>query len=122
SSFFDPAYQAIIPQLVEEEALSSVNALNTLSRNVGFLLGPMLGAACITLFGSASAFAFDGFTFFFSALCLLALRLPYSSTTQPSQSSAAAQPVSGDEASPEASRGVAGAVRDIREGLRYVFG
>jgi len=41
SSFFDPAYQAIMPQLVEAEALPSVNSLNTLSRNVGFLLGPI---------------------------------------------------------------------------------
>src|SRR5947209_1607999 len=79
SSFFDPAYQAIMPQLVEKEALASVNSLTTLSRNVGFLLGPMLGAICITLFGQASGFAFDGLTFFFSALCLLALRLPQSS-------------------------------------------
>src|SRR2546421_2373081 len=76
SSFFDPAYQAIMPQLVEAEELSSVNSLNTLSRNLGFLLGPVLGADCITLFGPASAFAFDGLTFFCSALCLLALHLP----------------------------------------------
>lgn len=122
SSFFEPAYQAIIPQLVEEEALSSVNSLNTLSRNVGFLLGPMLGASCITLFGPASAFAFDGFTFFFSALCLLVLRLPYSSATQPSHLSAAAQSAEGDGTPPNASLDIAGAVRDIREGLRYVFG
>jgi MFS family permease len=64
SSFFDPAYQAIMPQLVEVEALPSVNSLNTLARNVGFLLGPMLSAGWITLFGQASAFAFDGLTFF----------------------------------------------------------
>ena len=78
SSFFDPAYQAIMPQMVETEALTSVNALNTLSRNVGFLLGPVPGAICAALFGMASAFAFDGLTYGISALCLLALRLPAS--------------------------------------------
>src|SRR5579859_3300975 len=85
SSVFDPAYQAIVPQLVEREALSSVNALNTLSRNGGFLLGSLLGAISITLFGLASAFVFDGFTFLFSALCLLALRLPHVLTAPPPQ-------------------------------------
>src|SRR5260370_29671378 len=76
SSFFDPAYQAIMPQLVETETLSSVNSLTTLSRNVDFLLGPALGAICATLFGQASAFALDWLTFAISALFLLALRLP----------------------------------------------
>src|SRR5690348_18362034 len=63
SSFFDPAYQAIMPQLVETEELTSVNSLTTLSRNVGFLLGPVPGAICVALFGMASAFAFDGLTY-----------------------------------------------------------
>jgi MFS family permease len=90
SSFFDPAYQAIMPQLVETEALSSANSLNMLSRNLGFLLGPMLGAGCITLFGQASAFTFDGLTFFISALFLLALRLPHSSAVLPPRSIALA--------------------------------
>src|SRR5216684_2584343 len=90
SSFFDPAYQAIMPQLVETEALSAANSLNMLSRNLGFLLGPMLGAGCITLFGQASAFTFDGLTFFISALFLLALRLPHSSAVLPPRSIALA--------------------------------
>jgi MFS family permease len=122
SSFFDPAYQAIMPQLVEEEALSSVNSLNTLSRNIGFLLGPMLGAGCITLFGTASAFAFDGFTFFLSALYLLALRLPSSSAALPSQSITPANSAEVDVTPEDTSRGISSGVRDAREGLRYVLG
>lgn len=115
SSFFDPAYQAIMPQLVETEALSSVNSLTTLSRNVGFLLGPVLGAICATLLGQASAFAFDGLTFAISALCLLALRLPPSPA--PSQAVASAHPAEAGGPREE----VWGAMRDAREGLRYVF-
>src|SRR5216684_6683360 len=115
SSFFDPAYQAIMPQLVETETLSSVNSLTTLSRNVGFLLGPALGAICATLLGQASAFAFDGLTFAISALCLLALRLPPSPA--PSQAIASAHPA--EAGGPR--EGVWGAMRDAREGLRYVF-
>ena len=119
SSFFDPAYQAIMPQMVETEALTSVNSLNTLSRNVGFLLGPVPGAICAALFGMASAFAFDGLTYGISALCLLALRLPAS--TAPSQVEVPAHPAEADEARNHASQGIRGAMRDARDGLRYVF-
>ena len=119
SSFFDPAYQAIMPQMVETEALTSVNALNTLSRNVGFLLGPVPGAICAALFGIASAFAFDGLTYGISALCLLALRLPAS--TAPSQVEVPAHPAEANEARNHASQGIRGAMRDARDGLRYVF-
>src|SRR5216683_4927107 len=119
SSFFDPAYQAIMPQMVETEALTSVNALNTLSRNVGFLLGPVPGAICAALFGMASAFAFDGLTYGISALCLLALRLPASTAT--SQVEVPAHPAEADEARNHASQGIRGAMRDARDGLRYVF-
>ena len=119
SSFFDPAYQAIMPQMVETEALTSVNSLNTLSRNVGFLLGPVPGAICAALFGMASAFAFDGLTYGISALCLLALRLPAATAT--SQVEVPAHPAEADEARNHASQGIRGAMRDARDGLRYVF-
>lgn len=117
SSFFDPAYQAILPQLVETGELTSVNALNTLSRNVGFLLGPAPGAILATLFGMASAFAFDAVTYGVSALCLLMLRLP----------SLAALPDAPDhvvetsEAQVHHTRGLRGTMRDAQDGLRYVF-
>ena len=143
SSFFDPAYQAILPQLVEADALASANSLNIVSRNTGFLLGPMLSAGCITLFGPASAFAFDGLTFFISAIFLIALRLPASSEVtefkqlrpvdlaQPvsdelllegSSSPVASVQAALDEGLAPASSGKVGsALQEIREGLRYVF-
>jgi MFS family permease len=74
--FFDPAYQAIRPQLVDVEAFSSANVLTGLSRQIGSLLGPLLGVGCVALAGPAGAFAFDGLTFVISALCLLMMRLP----------------------------------------------
>ncbi|GHO56596.1 MFS transporter [Ktedonobacter robiniae] len=75
--FFNPAYQAIIPQLVEKEALSSANALTGISQKVGLILGSAVAAGSITLFTSpASAFAFNGVTFIVSAICILLLRLP----------------------------------------------
>jgi MFS family permease len=121
SSFFDPAYQAIMPQLVETDALASANSLNIVSRNAGFLLGPMLSAGCITLFGPASAFTFDGLTFFISAAFLMAIRIPALVAKQPLQSKAPAQLDEKDSQSESRPGNVGSALRDMREGLRYVF-
>src|SRR5579859_1362625 len=99
SSFFDPAYQAILPQLVETDALASANSLNIVSRNTGFLLGPMLSAGCIMLVGPASAFTFDGLTFFIPAIFLIAIKVPASSEVpfvQQSQAGTSAQAAPGD--------------------------
>ena len=121
SSFFDPAYQAIMPQLVEADALASANSLNIVSRNMGFLLGPMLSAGCITLFGPASAFAFDGLTFFISAVFLVAIRLPASLEVSQSQTMAPVQSANEDSLPGGSSSNMRGALQDMREGLRYVF-
>lgn len=138
SSFFEPAYQAILPQLVEKDALASANSLNIVSRNAGFLLGPMVSAGCITLFGLASAFAFDGLTFFISAVFLIALKIPVVPMkvgVHQSQPAIAAQLALEDDlpapasvsmvpAQPAADGSlgkVGSALRDIRDGLRYVF-
>ena len=119
SSFFDPAYQAILPQLVETDALASANSLNIVSRNTGFLLGPILSAGCITLFGPTSAFAFDGLTFFVSAIFLIAMSLPVSPVEKSAQVLAQFE---GKGSQFEGRSSKAGsALRDIREGLRYVF-
>ena len=121
SSFFDPAYQAILPQLVEKDALASANSLNIVSRNTGFLLGPMLSAGCIALFGLASAFAFDGLTFFISAVFLIAIRLPVSPVPKPLQEQVPVQLEEKESRSEGSLNKAGGALQDIREGLRYVF-
>ena len=86
-AFFLPAYQSIAPQLVEVEALPSANALNGLTREIGMLAGPALGALLVASFSTASAFAFDALTFLVSALCLLAIRVPRLSRCLPRKGS-----------------------------------
>lgn len=117
SSFFSPAYQAIPPQLVTEEDLMSANALTGLSQQVGYLLGPLLGAACVTLIGPPGAFAFDGLTFLLSAMCLLAMRIPTETRThEPTTASGERSGASSD--SPSLS--LQTLTRDVREGLDFV--
>jgi DHA3 family tetracycline resistance protein-like MFS transporter len=109
-AFFRPAYQSIAPQLVEVEALPSANALNGLSREIGSLVGPALGALLVARFSTASAFAFDALTFFISALCLLAIRAPINPLLAQEGLETQAQP----------RLGVRGVFADIREGIGYI--
>ncbi|BCL84739.1 MFS transporter [Ktedonobacteria bacterium brp13] len=90
SGFFFPAYQAIPPQLVPQDARTSANTLTALSRQLGLLIGPLLGAGAVALAGPTSAFAFDGISFALSACCILAMRL-VRQRTPPSPSSFLAQ-------------------------------
>ena len=108
--FFSPAYQSIIPQLVEKRDLSSANSLTELSYQLYCSIGPMVGASCVALAGPAAAFAFDGLTFIVSAVCLATLRLP----------TALALPATASAQMPR--RGVRAAAGEMREGLRYVAG
>ncbi|HEY7022468.1 MAG TPA: MFS transporter [Ktedonobacterales bacterium] len=109
-AFFLPAYQSIAPQLVEVEALPSANALNGLTREIGTLAGPALGALLVANFSTASAFAFDALTFLVSALCLLAVRVPLKPLLAQE----------GLETETAKRRGVRGVFADIREGIGYV--
>lgn len=91
--FFDPAYQAIRPQLVEKDKLASANALTGLSRKFAILLSPLLGVGLVTFAGPASAFAFNSLSFFISAFFILILRVPSLHLSTKSQN-ASAKPLS----------------------------
>ena len=108
--FFSPAYQSIIPQVVNKVDLSSANSLTELSYQLYCSVGPMLGASFVAFAGSAAAFAFDGFTFIVSALCLAMLRLPVKLSSATTTSA------------PLPRRGIHSAISEMREGLRYVAG
>jgi MFS family permease len=68
TAFFEPAYAAIIPQVVAEDDLGSANALTSISVSLGRVLGPALGAGLIAVFGIETAFAVNGVSFLLSAL------------------------------------------------------
>ncbi|MBX5458461.1 MAG: MFS transporter [Thermogemmatispora sp.] len=72
-AFFYPAYRAIIPDLVPPELLPSSNSLGSLSSQVSQFVGPAIAAGIIALGGTWLAFALEGISFAFSALCLVAL-------------------------------------------------
>jgi MFS family permease len=71
SAFFQPAYIAIIPDILPSEGRLSANSLTALSGQLTGIAGPAIGASIIALGGTASAFALDAISFFISGLCLL---------------------------------------------------
>jgi hypothetical protein len=70
-AFFDPASDAILPQLVADHQLGEANSLEQVFRPLALrLAGPALGGVLVGVLGPGSAFLADGATFVVSAATL----------------------------------------------------
>lgn len=102
SAFFQPAYSAIMPQVVPKESLPSANSLTGLSKQLADVIGPTLSGLAVQAAGPSAAFAVNGLSFFVSAVCLVPVlnsALLAGGTTTRKQ----------------------GIVGDVREGVQAVF-
>jgi MFS family permease len=54
-----PAFQAIVPELVEKPALADAVALNSLGINIARAIGPALGGVIVAVAGSAAVYALN---------------------------------------------------------------
>jgi MFS family permease len=68
TAFFEPAIQAIIPEIVPEEGLKKANGMSQIVGGFCTVLGPMLGAVAAAAFGLGWAFMANGVSYFLSAL------------------------------------------------------
>ena len=75
-SFFSPAENALLPNLVGEEHLMAANSLNALNDNLGRLVGPAIGGVLLAGFGFPSVILVDSATFVFAAMLILLVRAP----------------------------------------------
>jgi MFS family permease len=101
TAFFNPASDALVPELLPSDALAQANSLDQLIRPVALrLTGPALGGLLVGALGTGAAFGLDAASFVVSIVAL-ALMSP-----KGSEESARAQRVTGE----------------IRAGLRYVRG
>lgn len=98
-TFSLPALQAMPPRLVDDEHLARTNALVSLTDEIALVLGPVVGAGAIALFGFRGAFVVDAITY---ALGLVAL--PLVSLREPAKT---------EEGEPETGR--------VLDGLRRVW-
>jgi DHA3 family tetracycline resistance protein-like MFS transporter len=75
TAFFNPAFDAIVPEVVPEEDLAQANALDQFVRPIAFrLAGPAIGGWLVAAIGPGSAFALDATTFLISALAVASMR------------------------------------------------
>ncbi|HEX5504423.1 MAG TPA: MFS transporter [Thermomicrobiales bacterium] len=75
AAVFNPARSATIPALVPREHLGAANAINSLSGQLAFFLGPALGGLFIALWGVDAVFLLNAATFLLSAFFLWRMRL-----------------------------------------------
>jgi MFS family permease len=103
-AFFDPASDAILPELLPAWQLGQANALEQVMRPLALrLAGPALGGVLVGVLGPGSAFLADGATFCISAGTLWSMS---SGTCSPAMS--------------EGPRHSLAASQDLREGFSYV--
>lgn len=76
TAFFNPASNAIVPQIVPRRRLQEANALLELSRSLGRVVGPALAGIMLGLGSPGAALAVDSGTFAVSAVALSGLRAP----------------------------------------------
>ncbi len=74
--FVLPSQVGLIPQTVSSERLQQANALQGLTRNVVFVVGPAIGGILVVAGSPGVALAIDAASFFVAALVLWQIRIP----------------------------------------------
>ena len=100
--FFNVAYRSYLPSLIEREQLIEGNSKLELSQSVSEIVGPGLAGALVQILTAPVAILIDALSFLVSALSLAWIRTP--------------------ERGPEGDTKQKGMLREIAEGLRFVFG
>jgi MFS family permease len=76
SPFFTSGRSSILPTIADSDELHTANSLTQTTQWTTLTVGTFLGGTSVAQFGFGWAFAFNAFSFFFSALCISRLRLP----------------------------------------------
>jgi len=73
-SFGGPAYQALVPALVDKEDLPNAVALNSIQFNLARVIGPVLAGVAFYKLGAAACFGLNGLSFVAVIFAILALK------------------------------------------------
>jgi MFS family permease len=74
-AFGGPAYQALIPSLVQKKDLPNAIALNSIQFNLARVFGPLLAGATLAAWGSAACFGLNGLSFVVVIVALLSMTI-----------------------------------------------
>jgi MFS family permease len=81
-AFGGPAYQSLVPTLVEKKDLPNAIALNSIQFNLARVFGPLLAGATLAAFGTALCFALNGVSFLVVIVALLSLTIKHIPQTE----------------------------------------
>jgi MFS family permease len=76
-AFGGPAYQALIPSLVDKKVLPNAIALNSIQFNLARVVGPLLTGLTMATLGAAMCFVINGVSFFVVILALISLSVKH---------------------------------------------
>jgi MFS transporter, DHA3 family, macrolide efflux protein len=106
SRFFFPAQNAALPLIVQDKNdLLAANGLMQIVQTAGLLIGPALAGFSIGLWGAQIAFLVDSATFFVSAVAIVTITVPRTTSGRQAAGSA-----------------LAGVGSELREGVVFLFG
>ncbi len=74
-AFGGPAYQSLIPSLVDKQDLPNAIALNSIQFNLARVIGPLVAGFALASFGMVVCFGLNGLSFLFVIAAILALRV-----------------------------------------------
>lgn len=72
-AFGGPAYQSLIPSLVDKKDLPNAIALNSIQFNLARVFGPLLASTTMAALGAAACFGLNGLSFFIVIVALMSL-------------------------------------------------
>ena len=98
-AFGGPAYQALIPSLVQKKDLPNAIALNSIQFNLARVFGPLLAGATLAAWGGAACFGVNGLSFLVVIVALQSMTIRH---TKPAEQTSL--------------------VDELKGGLRYVKG
>lgn len=75
TSFETPARQALVPELVADDDLLNAVSLNSAAYNMSRMVGPLLAALCLGLFGAFVCFAANALSYMAAVLTLSVLKI-----------------------------------------------
>ena len=76
-AFGGPAYQALIPSLVEKKDLPNAIALNSIQFNLARVFGPLLAGFTLARWGGAACFSLNGLSFLVVIVALMSLSIKH---------------------------------------------
>src|SRR5688572_9249514 len=76
-AFGGPAYQSLVPTLVERKDLPNAIALNSIQFNLARVFGPLLAGGALAAFGTAICFGLNALSFLVVIVALLSLTVKH---------------------------------------------